>query len=138
MEAAVRQLHLRLHTDSGRDAPAGDFLGQVAQQLAFADARITAQDHDAARARHHVGQQTVERFALTSTSEECRAARTCFSSQSRPPICRTGSWLRPRAESRMCGTTIVEADPASWEASVGGIALQATTPQEPIPEDPTL
>jgi hypothetical protein len=38
----------------------------------------------------------------------------------------------------MCGTAIVEADPASWEASVGGIALRATTPQEPIPEDPTL
>ena len=50
MKAAVRQLHLRLHTDSRRDAPAGDSVGQVTQQLALADARVTAQDHDAAGA----------------------------------------------------------------------------------------
>jgi hypothetical protein len=42
MEAAVRQLHLRLHTYGCRYAPAGDSVGQVAQQLALADARVAA------------------------------------------------------------------------------------------------
>ena len=111
-----------------RDAPAGDSMGQVTQQLALADARVSAQNRDAACAGHHVGQKTVKRFALATASEECRTARTCFSSQRRPPLCRSGR-LRARApQLRTCGATIVEADLASSVASVGGIALWTTTP----------
>ena len=48
MQPAVGELHLGLDADRPRDVPAGDAVGQVAQQGALADARLAPQDDDAA------------------------------------------------------------------------------------------
>ena len=75
MQAAVGQVHFRLHPDGRRDSatspPAsGDPTGQVAQQGALAHARLAAQDEDATRTREHVGHEPVERCTLVTTSEQ--------------------------------------------------------------------
>ena len=72
MEPAVGQLHLRLDAHGPRDVPARDPVGEVVQQGALADARLTPQDDDPAPAGERVGQEPVERFALAATSEELR------------------------------------------------------------------
>jgi hypothetical protein len=70
MEAAIGQVHLRLHAHGRHDPPAGNPLGQVAKQGALAHARFAAEDQDATRARVHVGHEPVERFTLVTTSEQ--------------------------------------------------------------------
>ena len=70
MQAAVGQLHLRLHACRGYDLPAGHPIGQVTQQGAFAYPRVAAQDEDAARTLEHVGHEPVERFAFVTTSDQ--------------------------------------------------------------------
>jgi hypothetical protein len=70
MQAAVGQVHFRLHPDGGRDLPAGDPAGQVGQQSALAHASLAAQDEDATRTREHVGRKPVQRFTLATTSEQ--------------------------------------------------------------------
>ena len=87
MEAAVGQLHLRLDADGRREVPVGDLVGQVAQQRALADARLTAQDGDSAPTGERVGQEPVERLALDAPSEE-RRALTAILARRRPPCAR--------------------------------------------------
>ena len=57
VEAAVGQLHLRLDADGRRDVPAGDSIGQVAQQRALADACLAAQHRDSTPTGERVGQK---------------------------------------------------------------------------------
>ncbi len=77
MQAAVGQVHFRLHPDGGRDFPptslsplTGDPARQVGQQGALPYARLTAQDEDPTRTREHVGHDPVECFTLVTTSEQ--------------------------------------------------------------------
>jgi hypothetical protein len=72
VEAGVGQLHLRLHARRPGDLPAGDPVGQVAEQGGLAHARLAAQDHDAAATGVRVGQEPVERRTLGPASEELR------------------------------------------------------------------
>ena len=70
MEAAVGQLHLRLDADGPGDAPAGDTVGQVAEQRALAHTRLAPQHRDAALTAERVGQDAVERLTFGTTSDE--------------------------------------------------------------------
>jgi hypothetical protein len=70
VETAVGQLHLRLHANGPGDLPAGDPVGQVAQQGALAHPRLPAQDGDAALPGEDVGHELVERCTLGTASEE--------------------------------------------------------------------
>jgi hypothetical protein len=81
MQAAVGQVHFRLHPDGGRDLPAGGPAGEVGQQGALAHASLAAQDKNATRTREHVGHKPVERFALTTASEQLSHCTT-------PPVWR--------------------------------------------------
>ncbi len=70
VEAGIGQLHLRFDADCSRDVPAGDPVGQVAEQRALAHARLAPQDDDPAPAGERVGQEPVEHLTLASASEE--------------------------------------------------------------------
>ena len=70
MEAAVGQLHLRLDADGSGDAPAGDTVGQVAEQRALAHTRLAPQHRDAALTAERIGQDAIERLTFGTTSDE--------------------------------------------------------------------
>jgi hypothetical protein len=70
MQAAERQLHLRLDADDRRDVPSRGTLRHVAEERALARAGLSAEDEDAAATRERVGQNPVEGVALATTPEE--------------------------------------------------------------------
>ena len=84
VEAGIGQFHLRLDAGGSRDVPAGDPVGQVAQQRALAHARLAPQDGDPAPADERVGQEPVELLALASAAEELRG-RAGVLTRRRPP-----------------------------------------------------
>jgi hypothetical protein len=78
MEAAVGQLHLGLDTDGGRDTPAGNTVGQIAQEGALADAGLPAQNGDPTSTGENVGQEPVDCLAFGPPSEEVHRRPLCL------------------------------------------------------------
>src|SRR6516164_290575 len=123
MQAAVGQLHLRLHPYGRRDPPPTSPAplvcqpaGQVVQQGALAHARLAAQDEDAARVCEHIGHQLVERGTLVTTSEQL--AHYAISSGTAGSAARSSRReLMPSLVKilRRCHST-VRADRNSWAA----------------------
>jgi hypothetical protein len=70
MQAAVGELHLRLDTDSVRDAPVGYPAGQIVQQRALTRARFATEDDNPAPTGEYAGQSSVKYLALGVTTEK--------------------------------------------------------------------
>ena len=73
MQAGERELHLRLHAGGVNDpATSGRGVGQVPQQRALADSRLTSQDQHATLARTNSGDDLLEPLALAHTVQQPR------------------------------------------------------------------
>src|SRR5262249_8354741 len=69
-------------TDGAHHAPAGDAVGQVAQERALADAGLAAQNGDPTSPGENVGQQTVDCLAFGPPSKEAHPRPLCVRSPS--------------------------------------------------------
>ena len=101
MQAAVGQLHLRLDADGPRDVPAGDPLGQIAQQRALADARLAPQDGDSAptgeRVASGAGRAPRTRFDVRGSRRTAEPDPGSLASLQAPSTLRADPRRRPRA-----------------------------------------
>jgi hypothetical protein len=78
MKAAIGQLHLGLDTDGRRDTPAGDTVGQVAQQRGLAHAGLPAQNRDPTSTGENIGQEPVDCLAFGPPSKEVHRRPLCL------------------------------------------------------------
>ena len=70
VQSAVRELHLRLHPDRGRDPPACGALGDEVQQCALAGTCVAAKHDNSAPTSERVGQRSVKKLALGTPSKQ--------------------------------------------------------------------
>jgi hypothetical protein len=84
VQAAVRQLHLRLDAQRGNDPPAPDAAGEIGQECTLAHARPAAQQQHARPSAGHVRDDSVEDLALGPPAEQGRVTLPRQSRNRRP------------------------------------------------------